>query len=117
KYARDAARGDELLKPLFHGQKFFRFPYLNEGTDPKLRDQMREWLKKHQYRNGMVSVDDEDFIVSDQLHNAKTNDVPIDFKKVGKIFAAHILEGAEHYDRLAQSTLGRSPKHVLLLHE
>ncbi|MFN8370906.1 MAG: hypothetical protein U0T83_09825 [Bacteriovoracaceae bacterium] len=30
-----------MLTPLIKGQKFFRYPYLNEGSDPKLRDQMR----------------------------------------------------------------------------
>ncbi len=40
---------------------------LNEGTDPKLRDQMRTWLKENGYHNGMVSADNKDPIFLHKL--------------------------------------------------
>lgn len=70
-FASDAGRADILLRPLFVGQKFFRFPYLNEGSDVDLRDQMRAWLKRNEYRNGMVSADNEDQFFSAQVNQAK----------------------------------------------
>lgn len=116
-YAQDAAKGDKLLQPLFVGQKFFRFPFLNEGKEQKLRDQMREWLRDNHYRNGMVSIDNDDYLFSAQINEAKAKNKKINYKKVEKLFLEHVLGAANFYDKLALKTLGRSPKHVILLHE
>lgn len=40
-YSKDTEKADLLLSPLFNGQKFFRFPFLNESRDENLRNQMR----------------------------------------------------------------------------
>jgi len=116
-FASDAEKADKLLAPLFEGQKFFRFPFLNEGKDRLLRDQMREWLKEHHYRNGMVSIDTDDYVFSFKINQAKQLGKRIDYKKVETLFVNHVVESASFYDDLAQKILGRSPKHILLLHE
>lgn len=116
-YAKDAVKGDDLLAPLFVGQKFFRFPFLNEGKDEKRRDQMREWLKANHYRNGMVSIDNEDTIFSFKINQAKNQGKKIDYKKVEALFLKHLIGAANFYEDLAVKTLGYSPKHVILLHE
>lgn len=116
-FSKDAEKGDTLLAPLFAGQKFFRFPYLNESNDEKLRDQMRDWLKANRYRNGMVSIDNEDHIFSFKINQAKQLGKKIDYEKVKQLFLNHLLGAAEYYDELAVKSLGYSPKHVLLLHE
>lgn len=116
-FSKDAEKGDHLLKSLLSGQKFFRFPFLNEGTDEKVRDQMRDWLRKNQYRNGFVSVDNDDYIFSFKINQAKNAGKKIDYKKVEALFLRHLLGAADFYDNLAVKTLGYSPKHVMLLHE
>ena len=116
-YSKDAAKADLLLSPLMTGQKFFRFPYLNESKDEKLRDQMRDWLKSNHYRNGMVSVDNDDYIFSWAINKAKNSGKKIDYKKVEQLFLKHTLGAVDFYDNLAIKTLGYSPKHVILLHE
>ncbi|MGA2871863.1 MAG: polysaccharide deacetylase family protein, partial [Verrucomicrobiota bacterium] len=63
-FIKDIEKNDRLLTPLFEGQKFFRFPFLNEGSDPDVRDKVRAWLTENHYRNGMVSADNEDPIFS-----------------------------------------------------
>jgi peptidoglycan/xylan/chitin deacetylase (PgdA/CDA1 family) len=116
-YSKDASKADEILKPLFSGQKFFRFPFLNEGTQPQTRDQMREWLVHHQYRNGMVSIDNDDYVFSFKINQAKKLGKKINYEKVKELFLSHLIGAADFYDKLALKTLGRSPKHVMLLHE
>lgn len=117
KFSEDAEKADKLLAPLIQGQKFFRFPYLNEGNDEKLRDQMREWLRSNRYRNGLVSIDNDDYIFSAALNKAKSQGKKIDYKKVEALFVKYIIGAAGYYDDLAVKTLGYSPKHVILLHE
>lgn len=117
-YYKDAAEGDRLLVALFSGQKIFRFPYLNESNDRERRDQMRQWLKENHYRNGMVSVDNDDYIFSFKINEARDKGInTIDYKKVEKLFIEHVVGGVNFYDEFAKKTIGYSPKHVLLLHE
>lgn len=70
-YTKNTDKGDQLLATLFSGQKFFRYPFLNESKDLKLRDEMRDWLKKNNYKNGLVSVDDDDYFFSFKINQAK----------------------------------------------
>lgn len=116
-YTKDISNADHLLSSLFRGQKFFRFPFLNESHDIQLRDQVRDWLMKNQYRNGMVSVDNDDYIFSFKINQAKNAGLQFDTKKVEKLFIEHVMGAVQFYDELAVKTLGYSPKHVLLLHE
>lgn len=117
RYSKDAEKGDQLLSSLFKGQKFFRFPFLNESKDEKLRDEMREWLRINKYRNGMVSIDNDDYIFSWAINKAKDQGKKIDYPKVEKLFLDHLIGAANFYDNLAVKTMGYSPKHVILLHE
>lgn len=116
-YSKDAEKADSLLSPLLVGQKFFRYPYLNESKDEKLRDDMRKWLIKNDYRNGMVSIDNDDYIFSFKINQAKERGNKVDYKKVEKLFIEHLVGAANFYENLAIKTIGYSPKHVILLHE
>jgi len=117
KYSKDIEKADKILSPLFSGQKFFRYPFFNEGKDEKLRNEIRTWLQKDQYKNGMVSVDDEDYVFSYKINQAKKMDKKIDYSKIEALFVKHLIDSANFYDTLAVKTLGYSPKHVMLLHE
>lgn len=116
-FSKDFKEADKMLSPLFSGQKFFRYPFLNEGSDEKLRNEMRRELANAQYRNGMVSVDTDDYIFSSKLNQAKKESKKIDYDKVEALFLKHIMGAVDYYDALAVKTIGYSPKHVLLLHE
>ena len=70
-FSEDAEKGDQLLSSLMSDQKFFRYPYLNEGKNVLVRDQMREWLKKNNYRNASISGDNEDPTFSAKINEAK----------------------------------------------
>jgi len=50
------------------------------------------------------------------INEAKKQNKKIDYNKVKAIFLKHIIDGVEFYDKLAIETLGRSPKHIILLH-
>lgn len=116
-YIKNIEKADQFLSPLLSGQKFFRFPFLNEGKEEKLRDLVREWLKLNNYRNGLVSIDNDDYFFSFKINQAKEKGKKIDYEKVKKLFVDHLIGAVNFYDDLAIKTLGRSPKHVILLHE
>jgi hypothetical protein len=51
------------------------------------------------------------------VSKAKELGKKIDLKKIEGLFVRHLAGAADFYDTLALKTLGRSPKHVMLLHE
>lgn len=116
-FIKDAELAEGHLKNLFSGQKYFRFPYLHEGKTTPLRDEIRTWMQKNDYRNGMVSIDNDDYIFSFKINQAKEKGLKVDDVRVKKLFMNHLTGAVDFYDELAVKTLGRSPKHVLLLHE
>ncbi|MGZ3722335.1 MAG: polysaccharide deacetylase family protein, partial [Bdellovibrionales bacterium] len=116
-FSQDAATGDRLLAPLLSSHRFFRYPFLHEGTDAGVRDQMRAWLVQNHYRNGTVSIEDGDYVFSYYLNLAKAQGKKTDYAKVRALFVKHVLGAVEFYDNLAIKNLGYSPRHVLLLHE
>jgi len=78
---------------------------------------MREWLKGHGYRNGYVSIDNDDYVFSWALQKAKKQKKHINFKNIERLYVEHLIGAVEFYDQLSKETLGYGPKHVLLLHE
>lgn len=100
-FSKDAAKADTLLGPLYKDQKFFRYPFLNESKDEKLRDQMRDWLKANQYQNGMVSIDNDEYIFSWAINKAKVSGKKIDYKKIEALFLKHLIGAVEFYEQLA----------------
>ncbi len=116
-FRHDVEKNDSNLGTLMTKPKFFRFPFLNEGTDEAIRDRMRSWLRKNEYRHAAVSVDTEDFIYSWALNQARMKGRSINYEKVKEHFVSHVVDSVKYYDGLATQTLGYSPKHTLLLHE
>ncbi|HEU5281724.1 MAG TPA: polysaccharide deacetylase family protein [Gammaproteobacteria bacterium] len=112
----DFTRNEHMIAHYTHFQKVFRYPYLKEGDTVEKRDGFRAFLKAKHYRVGSVTIDASDWAISDRLEralakNPKTNLIP--YKNY---YLAHIWNRAQYYDQLAISVLGRSPKHILLIH-
>lgn len=117
KFMEDTLEADLLLQDLMIQPKLFRFPHFNEGTDAKVRDSIRSWLKQQNYLNISSSLENEDPIFSAKINAAKSKNKKINYEKVKQVFLKHITEGVEFYDQLAINVLGRSPKHIILLHD
>jgi peptidoglycan/xylan/chitin deacetylase (PgdA/CDA1 family) len=112
----DVVEADAALRDLPRFVPMLRFPYLKEGNDVEKRDGIRQWMKTNGYRPAEVSIDTSDWYF-DQLFVAFT-DAGMSEKaaQVQRAYVAHLLNRAAYYDSLARHVLGRSPKHVMLLH-
>ncbi|HUG45370.1 MAG TPA: polysaccharide deacetylase family protein [Sphingomicrobium sp.] len=111
----DVARGH--LGRFANVRPWFRYPYLNESPDRESRDLVRRGLSKRGLRNGYVTVDTWDWALVDLVGQAKEQGRPIDMDALRDLYLEVELSAVETYDRIARDALGRSPAHVLLLHE
>ena len=116
-YIADLDRAIDLLQDYENVQPFYRFPFLDEGRSLDKRDAFREALKARGLRNGYATVDTYDWYLADLTREAKTAGIGIDLEKLRDLYVDVISRSTEFYDAMAQQSLGRSPHHVLLLHE
>ncbi len=105
------------LKSFKTFRRWFRFPFLREGNTREKRDKVRAWLTANRYINGYVTIDNYDWYMNKLFQDALKNGRKVNFKNLKKVYLEVLWQGIKFYDEIAVKTLGRSPKHVLLLHE
>lgn len=116
-YIKEISMADSILKDKVPGySKNFRYCYLRRGKDFKTRDQVYEYLDSVGYTDAYVTLDNYDWHIDYLMREAIKSGKKVNFKKLGKVYSKAIFDSAKFYDDLAKKVIGRSPKHVLLLH-
>jgi peptidoglycan/xylan/chitin deacetylase (PgdA/CDA1 family) len=117
-YLADIDRADRWLRGHRGYRAWFRFPFLDEGGSDKVkRDAIRAGLAARGLRNGYVTVDASDWHLEQLTIAAARDGESMNMSALRTLYVESHVEAAEFYDKLARQTLGRSPAHVLLLHE
>jgi peptidoglycan-N-acetylglucosamine deacetylase len=117
-YLAEIDRAESWLRGRPGYRPWFRFPYLNEGRqDSARRTAVFAGLAERGIRHGYVTVDGSDWHLEQLATEAVRGGTPMDRAALRDLYVETMVEAAEFYDDLAQRTWGRSPAHVLLLHE
>jgi peptidoglycan-N-acetylglucosamine deacetylase len=114
----------EILKnePLLKAQagdtdwRWFRYPFLSEGTDPKKRQAVREFLAKHRYRVASVTMSFNDYAWNEPYARcvAKGDEKAIAALETGYLDAAKA--SLKYSSGLSNTLYGRDIPYVLLMH-
>ena len=112
----DVQKNEELLKTIPGWTFRLRFPYLKEGNTAEKRDGFRAWMSAHGYQPAPVSIDASDWYYNSRFLEAENAAPGVKTARFRKAYLNHLWERAAYYDQLAKQILGRSAKHVLLLH-
>ncbi|WP_308375609.1 hypothetical protein [Microbulbifer sp. RZ01] len=78
---------------------------------------MRMYLQENGYINAYITLNNYDWYIETLFQEAIDKGIKVDLEKLKNFYVSVISEGIEHHDQLAITHIGRSPKHVLLLHE
>ena len=117
-YIADLDNAEAWLKGRPGKRDWFRFPYLDEGRrDMEKRDALRAALKERGLINGYVTIDNYDWHIDSLASRAKRDGVTMDMDALRDLYVETLLDVSNFYDAIAIDTLGRSPAHVILLHE
>jgi peptidoglycan/xylan/chitin deacetylase (PgdA/CDA1 family) len=116
-YLADIATADATLRAFPNFRPWFRFPYLSEGETRDKRDAVRAGLRATGYRNGYVTVDTYDWYLNKLANDAAKDGKALNQAGLRDLYVGVLTESVEFYDQVAVKVLGRSPSHVLLLHE
>lgn len=115
-FENDFLRCDSLINKYTGYTKLFRFPYLKEGDTKEKRDEFRQYLLKHGYRNGSVTIDASDWYVNSRMCDTLKHNIDFDITPFKHYYIKHIYERAIFYDSAAYELTGRRINHTLLLH-
>ncbi len=116
-YINDITIADSILSTWQGVAPWYRYPYLNEGTSKPKRDSIRSALHTLGLTNGYVTVDNYDWYINGALLEAARTKSEINYSRLKDFYLNHIYQSLLFYDGIARQTIGRSPRHVLLLHE
>jgi peptidoglycan-N-acetylglucosamine deacetylase len=118
RFLADIDAAEQWLRPEIGYRPWFRFPQLDEGgKDGAKRDSVRAGLKARGLRNGYVTADGWDWYLESLTIKAKKDGKRMDQRALRDLYVETHVQAADFADNLARKTLGRSPAHVLLLHE
>ena len=87
------------------------------ATRRERRDALRRALAERGLSSAYVTVDSYDWYLESLTNRAVRAGQTIDRDALRQLYVDAIVGAAEFSDRIAVETLGRSPAHVLLLHE
>ncbi|MEW2500541.1 polysaccharide deacetylase family protein [Amycolatopsis sp. NPDC047767] len=117
-YLADLDRAAEWFEGREGARPWFRFPFLDEGDDdPAKRAAVRKALARRGLRNAYVTVLTLDWYLDALVAETVRAGRAYDREALRDLYVESLLAPAEFYDQLAVAATGRSPAHVVLLHE
>ena len=116
-FVADIAEAQRRLAGFDNVVPLFRFPFLHEGNTRERRDAIRAGLDRLSLANGYVTVDNYDYYLQYLFDEAVKAKRPIDLDAWRDVYVEVLMAAVNFYDDIAQRTLGRSPVHVIILHE
>ena len=117
-YVADLDRASAWLRGRPGYRPWYRFPFLDEGRhDVARRDALRAALRERGLANGYVTIDTYDWYLEDLVRRAAAEGREIDRGALRDLYVEALVEAARFADARAVEALGRSPAHMLLLHE
>ncbi|MDP5279042.1 polysaccharide deacetylase family protein [Sphingomonas sp. DG1-23] len=117
-YLADLDKAEAWLKPRRGYRPWFRYPFLDEGgKDKAKRDAVRAGLAARGLTNGYVTAEGSDWNIETLTIAAKKAGKTIDRAGLRDLYVETHVQAADFADALMVRTIGRSPPHVMLLHE
>ena len=96
--------------------KRLRYPFLEEGRDPAVRDAVRAGLAKRKYRIAAVTLSFDDYAYNAPYVRCLTQHDDMAIAALEARYLASARADAERARSITKAALGRDVPHVLLLH-
>jgi hypothetical protein len=78
---------------------------------------VRAALRERGLRNGYITADTNDWLMESLVAQAKARGDKLDMRALRDLYVRTAVGAADFSDALARKALGRSPVHVMLMHE
>ncbi|TXH65215.1 MAG: polysaccharide deacetylase [Lysobacteraceae bacterium] len=98
------------------GQRYFRAPLLHTGDTAEKRSRLMDFLRERGYRNGLVTIDNQEWVFATAYARAKRERDAARMRRVVDAYLAHLDAAFAYFETEARVTFGREPPQILLLH-
>ncbi|MGC1181977.1 polysaccharide deacetylase family protein [Legionella sp.] len=115
KYIADIERADVKLASVMTQPKYFRYPYLAEGTGAK-KQKVLDYLTAHQYTIAPVTIDSKDYEFNAQFYRIPYRKRAQNLDQFKKRYLAYIWKQTLAAERRANKAGGQPGKQILLIH-
>lgn len=112
KYIEDIERADNKLNAVMTQPKYFRYPYLAEGTGEK-KQKVLEYLAAHQYTVAPVTIDTKDYEFNARFYRIPYSQRMARINQFKKGYLDFIWKQTQRAEKKAD---GKPVKHILLIH-
>ena len=112
KYLADLDKADRMLTPIMTTPKYFRYPYLAEGSK-KTKPQVLAYLESHNYTIAPVTIDSKDFAFNEQLYKVPYRVRESYVQTIKPRYLAYIWNQTLKAEKKAN---GQPVKQILLIH-
>jgi peptidoglycan/xylan/chitin deacetylase (PgdA/CDA1 family) len=119
-FEKDIIKGETVTNQLFasdHNRvKYFRHPYLHSGNTKQKQDDLRNLLKKLNYTEAPVTIDNSEWIF------ARGYDIALDKKdsimamRIGNEYIQYMMQKVSYYEKQSEKLFNRNIAQVLLIH-
>ena len=114
----DIDKAEDWLQGRPGYRPWFRFPGLNQGgRDVAKRRAVLAGLEQRHLLVAAVTVDGSDWNLERLTLDAVKSGKPVDLPALRDLYVETMVQSADFSDALMRRAIGRSPAHVLLLHE
>lgn len=114
----DVDKAESWLKGRPGYRPWLRFPGLNQGgRDVEKRHAVLDGLAQRGLKVAWVTADGSDWNMERLTTDAKKAGKPIDEAALRDLYVETMVQAADLSDQVMRRTIGRSPAHVMLLHE
>ena len=117
-YLGEVARNEPVLARVMGARdwRWFRYPFLSEGSGPAKRKAVRAGLRARGYRVAAVTMSFGDYAWNDAYARCKAKGDGVTIAGLERSYLAAAETQAQRSRTLAQATLGRDIPYVLLMH-
>lgn len=115
KYIADIERADNKLAQIMTEPKYFRYPYLAEGSGEK-KQKVMNYLTAHQYTIAPVTIDSKDYEFNAQLYRIPYRKRAQNINQFKQRYLAYIWKQTLIAERRGKRAEGQPVKQILLIH-
>jgi len=116
----DLLQGEAVTRPLMQREgktlRWFRHPFLHQGTTPEARAAFRDFLTAHGYVVAPVTVNSPEWVFAAAYARAQAQGDEDAARRIGAAYVPYMQTVFAQAEQLALDLFGRPIAHVLVLH-
>jgi len=116
----DLLQGETVTRPLMQSEgrtlRWFRHPFLHQGTTPEVRTAFQDFLAAHGYEVAPVTVNSAEWVFAVAYSRAQAQGDEDAARRIGAAYVPYMQAVFAQAEQLALDLFGRPIAHVLVLH-